>query len=180
MEVIRMRVTSPWFPLLLLVAAGCGGGSSSPTAPGPTGTTFTGSRSVARVVVGADTCLGRALAAKAPDRATLALPEPGGALFASLDLGDGGESCVVAFERNGDALSWTDYQCNQSCWWESYECDGRLWSFCRGSSPRPSFVGTIGDDAVAGEERLRFHATDGSDGYDVEVALTFALSRVRG
>lgn len=170
-----MRVTSLWIPLLLL--AGCDGGGSSPTAPNSGATTFTGSRSVAQVPVGGDTCLGRALAAKGADHVMLVLPEPGSSSFATLEIGGGGESCVVSYERSGGALTWSDYKCTQSCWWESFECDGRMWSFCRASEARPSFVGSITDDAVLGDQRLGFYATNGTISYDVEVVLAFELHR---
>ena len=80
----------------------------------------------------------------------------------------------------GPTVSWWNYRCYQNCWWESFECEGRLWSFCRGwSSGTETFLGEYSSARIRGSQPYRFYATDGSAGgnYDVELVLAFDLRR---
>jgi hypothetical protein len=131
---------------------------------------------VARVTTGEGTCLAQALLSHPPDVVTVALPTGSAPIFTTLQTGTGGESCVVRGERVGASIAWFDYKCQPNCWWESFSCDGRRWSFCRATAS--DFSGTYQDGRITGIQPVRFQATDGTSGYDVGVELAFTLEIV--
>jgi len=171
------------FALLALgvVLAGCGS-SRTPTAPEVEDPfpyrAYSGLRSLS-VVEGADTCLGQLLAAQEPRPASLEIPHrPDPGFLGDLHVDGDAELCIVRGEVADPKLSFFDYRCTPNCWWESFECDGRAWSFCRqiGDS---RFDGSIGEDRVAGVQRVRFNATNGASSYDVVVDFDYRLDRMR-
>jgi len=161
--------------------AGCGS-SGAPTAPETEDPfpyrSYSGLRSLS-VAEGADTCLGGLFAAQEPRPASFEIPHrPDPGFLGDLRIDGDGELCVVRGEVASPKLSFHDYRCTPNCWWESFECDGRKWSFCRqvGDS---RFDGSIGEDRVAGVQRVRFNATNGVASYDVVVDFDYRLDRMR-
>lgn len=175
---------------LLLAAAlaiACDG-VSHPTAPplaqppvsAALGGVWVGERSVAVVTRGRDTCLGRLLAARAPGQVELNLSEQLGpeAFWGGLSVDDAGEWCTIRGGAKGTNLSFTECGCNVNCWWESFECDGRCWSFCRDAiGIGREFLGKPEAGRLTGLQNYRFHATARGPGYEVELFLRYDLHR---
>lgn len=153
-------------------------GSHHPTAPPPwlaVAGVWVGERSVAIVTKGEDTCLGRLLATRPPSqiRIEMELEEPP-RLWAWLDIDDAGERCRLDGAVLGSAVSWNEFRCTPPCWWEAFECDGRLWSFCRTSAgQRQEFQGTVAAGRLTGSQPYAFRATAGDPATDYTVELLF-------
>jgi hypothetical protein len=169
--------------LVLLVSLLACDSSNSPTAP-EVGNPFpflsyTGQRLLS-VLEGEETCLGRLLSSLEPTPIRFEIghrPDP--SFVGTLWIGEGRiprESCSVTGTIAGQSIGWRDYKCYPNCWWESFECGGRRWSFCR-RPQRGGFVGTIGDRQMAGRQIVPFHATLGDESYEVLVEFDYRLDR---
>jgi len=179
-----MRALVRIVALILLTSCGTG---SSPTAPTPTPTNtpaptatpgptiWSGTRQILGVLEGKDTCLGQTLLAKGPDAVTRYLPPPPPpnaiGLLAVPELNDG---CQVFVHQSGSSLTLSVYKCSQDCWFESFDCAGRKWSYCRSYE---DFTGSIAGSQIVGQELETFAATDGRDSYLVKVLFAYELQR---
>lgn len=168
-----------FFSLLLLVALSSCDSSSSPTAPPvvpePEVSNWSGSRNVVAIEEGADTCLGAALLAKSAETVRVALPAPQPATaIGSVQILELEDFCSVFVDNDGTSLRWSDWRCSQSCWWASFQCNGRDWSYCRS---RVDFSGTQSGAQLSGSQIESYTATNGKTQYLVRARYAYHLNR---
>lgn len=164
--------------LLLGGLAGCNNSSSPtapPPAPEPVPTQWSGSRQVVELVEGQGTCLGGVLGAQAPQTVRLVLPPPQtAAAIGSVQILEPEDFCSVAVLNDGTTVSWDDFRCSQSCWFASFQCNGRNWSYCR---TRDDFHGTEAGSELGGSQIETYRATNGQTEYVVRARYSYRLSR---
>lgn len=168
-------------PLALLGLAGCSD-SGGQSITEPSDALYAGTRAVIDVEEGAGTCLGQYLATRSADAVELRFTSrPGMDFFATLEVSPGTDSCIPRGDREGAEISWYQYRCTEGCWWELFECEGRLWSMCRGGvGPSTSdFHGSYSSSTITGTERLRFRATDGTAAGSHEATARFVYTLMR-
>ncbi len=176
-----LALVSPLALLALLGLTGCtdSGGLSITQ---PSDALYAGTRAVIDVEEGAGTCLGQYLATRSADAVELRFNTwPDRDFFATIEVSPGTDSCVVRGDREGGEISWYQYRCTEGCWWELFECEGRLWSMCRGGvGPSTSdFRGFYSSSTITGTERLRFRATDGTAAGSHEATVRFVYTLIR-
>lgn len=154
---------------------GCDGGDSNPTAPPEPSSRWLGTREIVEVLEGDGTCMADELKRRGREAVEMRLPsDPAVEPLAYVNVAEAQDSYTAFFRQSGVEIAFSPWKYSRTCWFTSFTCNGRAWSYCRGYH---DFVGTRILDRVEGEQIGVFAARDGRSQYAVEVRYKYALDR---